>query len=294
MPRGSLSPLFTWRGYVSSPRGPESSTTRHVLLALSLYMGEKGDGAFPSTRTLAADTGLSRRTVEKHLREAESQGWIGRDQHGFGGMGWKRYDYAASLPERLKGGEGGSPRFEKGGESDDKGGESDDNRVGKEVPMKSSVEDVKEGVSLHTGELFPEDGSNGDGSDPLENVVEAVWEKTLDAWRGRVGDRPGPDLKPTQARISKIRARARECLQAGMHPSETIRYLALAARGLYADDWSGRDQYLDPGKYAFRDDETVRKWVREGRKDEKGVSDADERFARRVLRIMEEDRRGDS
>ena len=33
-----------------------------------------------------------------------------------------------------------------------------------------------------------------------------------------------------------------------------------AAAGFYADTWADRDRHLDP-KYAFRDDETVRKWI---------------------------------
>lgn len=305
----SLSPLFTWRSLVSSDRGPDASTTRHVLLALSLHMNEKGGSCFPSTRTLSNETGLSRRTVEKHLRKAEGEGWLRRDAHGFSGQGWKRYEYAAKVPQDLrsvvssqvynpidvppekpKGGEARSPRSNaqkpKGGESDAKGGESNDNKVGKEVPTRTSIEDDSNNRTLeHTGELFPE-LSTTDPPDPVENVVEAVWEATLEAWRDRVGKQPGPDLKATDGRLSKIRARARECLQAGMQPQEAIRYLTLAAQGFYADDWERRDEYLDPGRYCFADDEKVRGWVREGRQEELGLSDADLRFARRYERLM--------
>jgi len=74
----SISPLFTWRSALASDKGPDSPTTRHVLLTLSLYMSEKGGSCFPPLEDLADDTGLAKATVSKHLKTAHENGWIDR------------------------------------------------------------------------------------------------------------------------------------------------------------------------------------------------------------------------
>ena len=65
--------LFRWRDAVLSVAGP-TATRRYVLLTLSMDADPAGGSCFPSTRRLAERTGLSHRHVEKHLREAESEG----------------------------------------------------------------------------------------------------------------------------------------------------------------------------------------------------------------------------
>jgi DNA-binding MarR family transcriptional regulator len=69
-----LSPLFTWRTAITE--SDLRPTSRHVALTLSLYMGEKGDHAWPAVTTLAEDTGLDRRTVQRALRELQDSGWL--------------------------------------------------------------------------------------------------------------------------------------------------------------------------------------------------------------------------
>lgn len=49
---------------------------RHVLLCLANYAGPDGCGAFPSTATLARDTGLSERTVRAKLDALQAMGLI--------------------------------------------------------------------------------------------------------------------------------------------------------------------------------------------------------------------------
>ena len=56
--------------------------TRFVLLALATYMDGGGRGAFPSQETLATDTGLTSRTVRKHLGIGERVGWIVKVRQG--------------------------------------------------------------------------------------------------------------------------------------------------------------------------------------------------------------------
>jgi hypothetical protein len=94
-----IQPLFTWRSAISSAAGPKSSTTRHVLLALSLYMNEKGESCFPSGLTIATDTGLTERAVRKHLKIASESGWIEISKHGLAGQNWARNEYKATIPK---------------------------------------------------------------------------------------------------------------------------------------------------------------------------------------------------
>lgn len=94
----TIRPLFTWRSAVSSPAGPPSHTTRHVLLAMGLYMNEKGESCFPSAAQLSDDTGLTERSVREHIRIAKESGWIEVSKHGFGGQKWARNDYKARIP----------------------------------------------------------------------------------------------------------------------------------------------------------------------------------------------------
>lgn len=94
--------LFRWRDAFTG-RDPVEGvplphpTIRHVLLTLSLSMNSRGEQGFPSTRELARQTGLSRRTVERRLQEAEELGWIERESRG-GGRGWKRHEYRPRIP----------------------------------------------------------------------------------------------------------------------------------------------------------------------------------------------------
>ena len=94
-----IAPLFTWRSALSSSAGPKSAVTRHILLAISLYMSEKGEGAFPSMERLADDTGLSVRSIKKHVPLAEELGWLKVIKKRGRGQGWKRNDYKATIPD---------------------------------------------------------------------------------------------------------------------------------------------------------------------------------------------------
>lgn len=69
-----LAPLFTWRSAVSDSDLPP--TIRHCLLALSLYMNERGGSAFPGAARLSHDTGYHKSTVKSALRVAYKSGWL--------------------------------------------------------------------------------------------------------------------------------------------------------------------------------------------------------------------------
>jgi len=92
--------LYDWRNAVASPAGPMSSSTRHVLLTLSLHMNPQGV-AWPSQTTLAKRSGLSRRTVQASLDDAEKGAWIVRSWQGRNGQGWRRASYQGTIPAHI-------------------------------------------------------------------------------------------------------------------------------------------------------------------------------------------------
>lgn len=51
------------------------ATTKHVLLTLSMHLSPKGEGVFPSHRTLARECSRDMDTVKKHLRKVRGE-WI--------------------------------------------------------------------------------------------------------------------------------------------------------------------------------------------------------------------------
>lgn len=71
-----MSVLFDWRRAVLDSELP--APCRHVLLTLSMHMDESGGSCWPSTETLARESGLHRATVIRHLATAECAGWFER------------------------------------------------------------------------------------------------------------------------------------------------------------------------------------------------------------------------
>lgn len=117
---------YRWLDAVCSEAGPQSSTTRHVLMVLAKHMDPDGGNCYPATRLLAIETALTRQTVMIHLEVAEAAGWIERHERG-DGMAWRRHQYTPAIPAGVvseadhatpKGGKRGSPPSPKGGKSD--------------------------------------------------------------------------------------------------------------------------------------------------------------------------------
>lgn len=130
---------YTWRaGILTSDL---ASTTRLVLLTLSCHVNDAGESAFPSTKLLASESGLSERAVVSHLAIAKEKGWLRVQRHGFGGQRWARHEYYPSFP---KGAECGSAASEEGTESGSvpwrEGTEPDDEKALKEVQSNYSGE----------------------------------------------------------------------------------------------------------------------------------------------------------
>lgn len=75
------------------------STTKLVLLALSTYMNDHGEGCYPSTLQIAKDTSLSERAVFAHIRKAEIAGFLIRDKRELKGKKWAANEYRAAYPD---------------------------------------------------------------------------------------------------------------------------------------------------------------------------------------------------
>ena len=88
--------IFSWRHAIVESDLP--STTRHVLLTLSLHMNDVGESCFPSIERIAKETGLSRMSVITHLHKARDAGWIKIGNHGFRGQRWRANEYFCNFP----------------------------------------------------------------------------------------------------------------------------------------------------------------------------------------------------
>ena len=98
--------LFAWREAVCGDSGL-TSTTRHVLLVLSMHMDIDGGRCFPSIDRIARMAALSKPAACKHLKLAASEGWIFRQKKGESGQAWRKWQYQATFPRN----KGGSPEL---------------------------------------------------------------------------------------------------------------------------------------------------------------------------------------
>lgn len=124
-PDSTLARLFTWRSAISD--SDLHSTVKHVALALSLYMNERGGSAWPGAERLARDTSLHVRTVRRALTFLTENGWLQVVGRG-GRRGGRKIanEYVAAIPTKV----GTAPTF-----PDDKGGQPEPETVA-EDPVK--------------------------------------------------------------------------------------------------------------------------------------------------------------
>ena len=247
-----------WRDSVASTDGPSIATTRHVLLTLSLHMDTTGSQCFPSHRSLAERTGLSRRAVCAHLGLAVDLKWISRGRReGASGQGWRRNEYRATLPKVLTQGkhvaeEGDEPDDikvgnevqhvtpeggERGSARPAEGGEPDDIKVGNEVPTNQSVNQRTTNTSKCSKDVFA----------------------VFDYWQARRSEIPNTKkAKPTDKRLSKVRAR--------LDDDYTVEELKQAIDGCLSSRKNVEGRYIDL-ELICRDDQHVtqyRAWNRKG------------------------------
>jgi hypothetical protein len=93
-----------------SGRGPQGRLTRSVLIAVSLHMNRDGTRAWPTQELIAKRAGVGERTVRRHLKTAERDGWVERTLVRRGkGHAWYRTEYAACVPDDVYAGLPGQP-----------------------------------------------------------------------------------------------------------------------------------------------------------------------------------------
>lgn len=137
--------FFTWRSAILD--SDLSFTTKGVLLILSTYMNDHGEGAYPSQKTLARKGTVSQRTIRDHIKIAVEKGWLVKRKHGYGDQRNNQNEYHIAFPKQ-EAGEQDAPASEsekQGNEVPKQGnvvpqaGEYDDQKQGQEVPPNTPM-----------------------------------------------------------------------------------------------------------------------------------------------------------
>ena len=93
---------FKWERALMSKRGPQNSTSRLVGLVMSTHTDGKLM-AYPSTRLLAQEAGLSERAVIEHVNSLVDLGWLKRAKHKGAGKKWRQSFYWLTNPQATDG-----------------------------------------------------------------------------------------------------------------------------------------------------------------------------------------------
>lgn len=101
--------VWSWRHAIQKSKLP--ATTKLVLFNLSVYMNERGQGCYPTTKDQAKDISMSEKSVIDHLKIAVDEGFVIKKLHGRSGQEWANHEYVATMP---KGTEIGSAPFKDG------------------------------------------------------------------------------------------------------------------------------------------------------------------------------------
>jgi hypothetical protein len=92
--------IWSWRQAIL--KSELESTTKLLLLALSTYMNDHGEGCYPSQDTLSRDTSLSTRSVINHIALAVQAGFLIKEKRNLQGKKWDANEYRASIPSDLE------------------------------------------------------------------------------------------------------------------------------------------------------------------------------------------------
>jgi hypothetical protein len=87
-----------WRWLQAIAASDLPSTTRLVMHTLSLHMASGGGSCYPGLTLIAAESGLDKSTVRRHLRQAEKLGWIRRIRERRPQGAWGRTTYVPTIP----------------------------------------------------------------------------------------------------------------------------------------------------------------------------------------------------
>ena len=235
-PNSDAPVLFRWRQAIVD--SSLLSTTRHVLLTLSLHMNGGGESCFPSTRTQAAETGLSERTIINHLWAARDAGWIAIRRQKETGKDWALHSYAANIPCGTEGTSAPKPEGTEGTSAPSAemvlklvhdGAEADDSMVLKQLQSSTSVSTSvstprsarkERSHSMDNSSLTPSVGekkrkphvSDLPGFDSFWEIYpkKEAKEKARKAWRKL---NPNADLQATILRAVETRKKTKDWLK---------------------------------------------------------------------------------
>lgn len=91
--------VWSWRQAILKSK--LEATTKLVLLCLSTYMNDHGEGCYPSQERVAEDTSLTKRAVIVHIKKAIDAGWLKKDKRGLRGYRWDANEYRAAMPKGM-------------------------------------------------------------------------------------------------------------------------------------------------------------------------------------------------
>lgn len=251
--------IFSWRHAIVESDLP--STTRHVLLTLSLHMNDVGESCFPSIERIAKETGLSRMSVITHLHKARDAGWIKIGNHGFRGQRWRANEYFCNFPAE----EMNEKVVKEIDQADGKvvnltkeGGQSDDAKVVKEVDTIST----SNSTDNSTKEARPSD-TQPDPPPPKSRTPKAVFNPALidlpgwldpDLWQDWCEDRKAR-RKPVTEKAAPLQIKKlAKYMEQGFLPQDVIENsIANGYQGLFPPN-KDRGQNDGQHKSAYQQD----------------------------------------
>lgn len=91
--------IWSWRQAIElSDLEP---STKLLMYTLANYMNEHGDWCYPSMARLSKSTGLTERSVYRHMKLAEEAGFVEKRKKHSEGQLWAQNEYRALMPESL-------------------------------------------------------------------------------------------------------------------------------------------------------------------------------------------------
>lgn len=88
--------IWSWRQAIEFSNLPP--LTKLLLYTMANYMNEHGDWCFPSVATMAKGCTMDERSVYRHLKNAESAGFIEKRKRQVKGQKWASNEYKAVMP----------------------------------------------------------------------------------------------------------------------------------------------------------------------------------------------------
>lgn len=133
---------WEWRDLFASKYGPPDPSTRLVLFVILTHLYGDSKSTFPGQKRIAEYSGLSTKSVGRHLEAATKKGWLRRHKNKRRGKIGIWYEYFPTIPKRLR------ERISRG-----------DILSHREKERPDILSPRLDTVSLTTGKIVPVDGT---------------------------------------------------------------------------------------------------------------------------------------